>query len=639
MSIAEVLTTFPLTPVADALHQLNLDNLKRFYPYLYQTLTEQNVPSAHHIHLQGDPLSPECRILPKDSSAPSRGEAGVLHGPSPWNEAKAIADAYSWQKSGLIFVLNTGLGYLARYIGQLIYLQSLHGNIWKRVVYVEEEVELFHLSLYLHDWGFMITVPENLLIVGTPLSEVMNHPVLQTYPPMYLDHFIAIHGARFSKREKQETAAIIDKIKENRKKAQIYIQKAAQILHSQKDLFSPSPDIKRILFMTAYMYPMQFQMMGILKSWGMECKLISLQDDPKVGEHAYGFYRKWAWMDLLNVYKPDALFFLTGTAESVTEGSELAEIPIPKIVWYLDDPRRTLRFRNEPVASRTNYFVFCYDKTHTDYMRSLGFRHVFHLPFGTGFLPDFPEARERDKQPVIAYVGTILGEAEILNQRIFSNYFPHLIPILQQAAEEIAGGRWASEHEWLEVHGLPDPRLDATIYVRYLQDTVTNKKRIAALTSLADCGLQTYGGEALDSALVPPILRQCFTGKHLNYLHETPRVYAQSAINLNIHHFQTKHAVPARIYDALAVRGFVISDPNPALDEEFEEGKEIVCYRSEDELKDLCRYYLRHETEREAIAAAGQRKVLEQHTMSRRLEQMFQIIQDHFEPSPLRSRL
>jgi len=55
----------------------------------------------------------------------------------------------------------------------------------------------------------------------------------------------------------------------------------------------------------------------------------------------------------------------------------------------------------------------------------------------------------------------------------------------------------------------------------------------------------------------------------------------------------------------------------------YEIGKEIVCYRSREEMVDLCRYYLAHETERERIRRAGHERARRDHTWQRRFEDLF----------------
>jgi spore maturation protein CgeB len=55
----------------------------------------------------------------------------------------------------------------------------------------------------------------------------------------------------------------------------------------------------------------------------------------------------------------------------------------------------------------------------------------------------------------------------------------------------------------------------------------------------------------------------------------------------------------------------------------YEVGTEIVCYRSQEELVDRCRYYLRHEDERDRIRRAGHARARRDHTWTRRFEDLF----------------
>jgi spore maturation protein CgeB len=55
----------------------------------------------------------------------------------------------------------------------------------------------------------------------------------------------------------------------------------------------------------------------------------------------------------------------------------------------------------------------------------------------------------------------------------------------------------------------------------------------------------------------------------------------------------------------------------------YEIGREIVCYRSQEELVDLCRYYLAHPDERERIRRAGRERALRDHTWQRRFTDLF----------------
>ncbi|GAB4490876.1 MAG: hypothetical protein OHK006_24200 [Thermodesulfovibrionales bacterium] len=100
-----------------------------------------------------------------------------------------------------------------------------------------------------------------------------------------------------------------------------------------------------------------------------------------------------------------------------------------------------------------------------------------------------------------------------------------------------------------------------------------------------------------------------------------------SAISLNPHHpINDINGVNRRTYDIAACGGFQLSDHKPDLEAIFRVGSEIVCYRSMDELKEQIPYYLSHPDERRAIADAGLKRVLRDHTYDARAREILSIV-------------
>ena len=58
----------------------------------------------------------------------------------------------------------------------------------------------------------------------------------------------------------------------------------------------------------------------------------------------------------------------------------------------------------------------------------------------------------------------------------------------------------------------------------------------------------------------------------------------------------------------------------------FEPDLEVVTYRSAEECIEKVRYLLDHDEERQAIAAAGQKRTLRDHTFARRVRQLDELI-------------
>ncbi len=89
---------------------------------------------------------------------------------------------------------------------------------------------------------------------------------------------------------------------------------------------------------------------------------------------------------------------------------------------------------------------------------------------------------------------------------------------------------------------------------------------------------------------------------------------------------EVEGSVSNRIYAACGNGAFYLSWYNPGMEDLFEIDREIVVFNDLDEMVDKARYYLEHEDERRAIAAAGQARVLRDYSWSQRFEQMFDIV-------------
>jgi spore maturation protein CgeB len=81
--------------------------------------------------------------------------------------------------------------------------------------------------------------------------------------------------------------------------------------------------------------------------------------------------------------------------------------------------------------------------------------------------------------------------------------------------------------------------------------------------------------------------------------------------------------VRLRDFEAPMSGAFYMVERLDEISEFFEVGREIVCYDGPDDLLDRCKYYLTHETEREAIRVAGHERAMRDHTWQRRLSDTF----------------
>jgi spore maturation protein CgeB len=103
------------------------------------------------------------------------------------------------------------------------------------------------------------------------------------------------------------------------------------------------------------------------------------------------------------------------------------------------------------------------------------------------------------------------------------------------------------------------------------------------------------------------------------------RIYNHSKITLNMSSASKNGVlqIKGRDFEAPGCGTLLITKYNEEIKEYFALGKEIVTYHDELDAAQKIRYYLDNEQEREQIADAGYRRVLQDHTIEKRLADIF----------------
>jgi spore maturation protein CgeB len=105
------------------------------------------------------------------------------------------------------------------------------------------------------------------------------------------------------------------------------------------------------------------------------------------------------------------------------------------------------------------------------------------------------------------------------------------------------------------------------------------------------------------------------------------RVLSRARIALNRHiDVADGYANNMRLYEATGVGTLLVTDERRNLPELFEPQSEVVTYANEEELIEKIAYYLEHEDERAAIARAGRRRTLQEHTYAQRMHELVEIL-------------
>ena len=123
---------------------------------------------------------------------------------------------------------------------------------------------------------------------------------------------------------------------------------------------------------------------------------------------------------------------------------------------------------------------------------------------------------------------------------------------------------------------------------------------------------------------VPPDnpLRALWKGNAV-YGEQISKLFAVSKIHLNFLREQNHDSHNVRTLEIPGFGGFLLTQRSEEQAADlYTEGREIACFHDVDELKEKIRYYLDHEDERVAIAAAGHERAQNEHQAIHRLRRV-----------------
>lgn len=142
----------------------------------------------------------------------------------------------------------------------------------------------------------------------------------------------------------------------------------------------------------------------------------------------------------------------------------------------------------------------------------------------------------------------------------------------------------------------------------------------------AGIGLDVFGYrvEALPKASP---LRQRYRGEAWGL--DMYRLMASAKIVVNRHGAVAEgHANNMRLYEATGVGALVLTESAPNLPQLFQPNGEVVTYKGRDDILVKLRQLLAADDERQAIAVAGQERTLTEHTYTRRMSQLVDLLAD-----------
>lgn len=293
------------------------------------------------------------------------------------------------------------------------------------------------------------------------------------------------------------------------------------------------------------------------------------------------------------------------------------KLNIPYISWVYDAPMniRKLDSLGNPVNR-----IYVFDRGQFEDLRRKGFTTIHHKPLGVDTYKS--EKLSAEVLCDISFVGKIYSSS--------MDYIYSFMPSAEKARIEMA----IEEQRHIYGEYILDDFLTQN-YIESLNSTlnglqitkeelefamaseITRRERIEVLSMLGrkhDLVLYSYN--------LPKELEGLKCMGTANYYTEMPGIFAGSRINLNISLKIIKSGIPLRALDIMGAGGFLLSNYQKELAENYTDGKEILMYRSISELAGIADYYLTHDEERKQIAKAGHLRTRELFELEKMLQEL-----------------
>jgi spore maturation protein CgeB len=337
-------------------------------------------------------------------------------------------------------------------------------------------------------------------------------------------------------------------------------------------------------------------------------------------------------------FKPDFLLTVNhfGLDREGKLAGLLAELGLPLVSWFVDNPCLILHEYDHPGADNTLLFTF--DAGNLDQLRAMGFGHVHYLPLATDpdrFAPSTRPTGCGEWASPVSFVGnSMVGPvseslaAAMLPAELSAQYPAVAAAFGATGMTSVTEYLQANHPDWhAALKGLPTPE-NRLALESLLTWEATRQYRLSCVRGTLPFR-PLIVGDAGWKQLLPhdPPWRYM---DRLDYYGDLPRFYPCSAINFNCTSRQMIGAVNQRVFDVPACGGFLITDHREQMEDLFDLDLEAVVYRSPAEVPDLVQKLLDDEPTRLAITAAARRRILAEHTYRHRLDRLLSVTRDTF---------
>jgi spore maturation protein CgeB len=303
------------------------------------------------------------------------------------------------------------------------------------------------------------------------------------------------------------------------------------------------------------------------------------------------------------------------------------------ISWSYDNPLDVPDI--EKTLGLSCNHVFLFDRIQTEGYRKQGFSNVYHMPLAVNC--ERLENVKLTKQEQALYTSDVSFVG-----KMYDSMFPQYRELMDEhcrgyidalvAAQSKVFGYWFVDE--MLTDGImqrindhfkvlrPDtefvlPR-EALAYA--VASQITKTDRLILLNLLAKrMQVNVYSWEKSELLQNVHFMGSC------DYYSQMTKVFKASSINLNVTLKISQSGIPLRVMDILGAGGFLLSNYQPEIAENFINGEDVVMYESIEDAYEKALFYKEHDDIRRQIAASGHNKTKELFSYEKQLGKIFEI--------------
>jgi len=529
---------------------------------------------------------------------------GMLHDPSdPVAEARSVVESLAIEDSNLVLVYRSGLAYLP-----MILLQKATQE-WPnlKILVHEDRWEAVWESLTSLDWSVLIPSASVFLCLGENAdAEIVS--LLKAHPSLLSGGLRVTWGTKADEEGMRGLKDLLSAL-EN-----IAADAPERLANWKKQVVSGSPRRKQRESVILCGRVFEDQMRGFQA--GLEQNEVSVKRVERSPSMSRFVANEISWIETCGEC-PDIVASFNRSGFEPVELHEMGLAGVRRIAWFYDNPQRFDLL--SPDFEHFDLFIV-FDPHHISCLRSKTGKRVEHLRTATSFreAPDVPRPARCRQAPAVSFVGSS-GMRRLQGFAGAIQRCPDPIRnMIENRTREWYGTDPIRLHNELLSLPIQSADLPSWQLLGLIEEYASMYLRLNYLQIVKPFGLMIFGDPGWADSRIPGTIPEAYAGWAPDYWTETPWIYRNSLINLNLFHVQCLDSPTIRVYDILACGGFLLTEYRPCLEEEFSIGRDLETFRTPEELSEKVDYYLRHDSERTKVARKGQERVLKHYTYVQR---------------------